>query len=46
MVPEQPEPGNVIVSGNHADLVGARNIRDLYLGTISVPHAKVQNVKV
>lgn len=30
----------------HADLVGARNIRDLYLGTISVPHAKVQNVKV
>jgi putative transposase len=24
----------------HADLVGARNIRDVYLGTISVPHAK------
>lgn len=29
----------------HADLVGARNIRDVYLGTISVPHAKVHSVK-
>lgn len=31
---------------DHADLIGARNIRDLGLGTISVPRAKVQLVKV
>ena len=30
----------------HADLVGARNIRDVYLGRISVPYAKVQKLKV
>ena len=30
----------------HADLVGARNIRDVYRGKILVPSAKVQNVKV
>jgi len=31
---------------DHADRVGARNIRDLSLGIISVPHAKVQIGKV
>lgn len=31
---------------DHADLVGARNIRDVSLGKILVPHAKVQTVKV
>jgi len=30
----------------HADLIGARNIRDVGLGIISVPHAKVQLVKI
>ena len=31
---------------DHADLSAAQNIRDVFLGTISVPHAKVQKCKV
>lgn len=30
----------------HADVVGAKNVLDRYLGTISVPHAKVQICKL
>ena len=31
---------------DHADLSAAQNIRDVFLGTISVPHAKVQKCKL